>query len=182
MCSQGARNSQEKVSERLVNGQDISPQSFTPPHTEATLPAVANQTKTTNTPIQTIRSGCGTVPQRKRFVPWTTQQAFFAISGGLAVDASHFWTDQRLTFTPQGLLQLANMDLLPAVPLEEVKDKSKADGFSKFLVCMQAAWFAIQSLVRLIQGLPLTLLEIHTLTHVACAFGMYAFWLKNHTE
>ena len=115
---------------------------------------------------------------RKDFTPWTTQQAFFAVCGGFAVDSSTFWPQQRLTFTPDGLLELAKLGLLPDVSAATVADKSKADTGAKALVCLQAGWFLIQTLARLAQRLPVTLLEVHVLAHVVCAFLMYFLWLE----
>ncbi|OCL10417.1 hypothetical protein AOQ84DRAFT_374944 [Glonium stellatum] len=113
----------------------------------------------------------------KSFAPWTNEQAFFAICGGFAVDSTTFWPQKRLTFTPDGLIELAKLGLLPDVSAATVTDKSKADTGAKVLVCVQVGWFLIQSLARLAQHLPLTLLEVHVLAHVACAFLMYFLWL-----
>jgi len=35
-----------------------------------------------------------------------------------------------------------------------------------------------QSIARKVHGYPLTLLELHTLVHVICAFAMYALWFR----
>ncbi|KAL2353190.1 hypothetical protein BJ546DRAFT_846997 [Cryomyces antarcticus] len=114
----------------------------------------------------------------KTFHPWTMEQAFFAVSGGLVVDASSFWHQPNLTFTPIGVLELAKAGILPDIASTAVEDKSKADTIAKAFVCLQAGWFFIQGMARLFQHLPLTLLEVHTLTHIACAFGMYILWMK----
>ncbi len=108
---------------------------------------------------------------------WTLQDAFFALSGGFAVDSTSFWPCSRLTFTYAGIIKLAELELLPEISSAAISDKSKADIIAKVIVCLQASWFLIQSIARLCQGLPITLLEIHVLTHVACAFGMYILWL-----
>jgi hypothetical protein len=47
-----------------------------------------------------------------------------------------------------------------------IKDRSKADGLAKGLVCVQVLWMIIQCIGRKVSDLPLTLLEIHTLVHV----------------
>lgn len=108
---------------------------------------------------------------------WTTQQAFFALTGGFAVDSSGFMPYSRLTFTPAGLVFLAKLGLLPDEPAEAVADRSKADYVAKVLVCLQAGWFFVQCIGRVAQKLPLTILELHVLVHVLCAFGMYLLWL-----
>jgi hypothetical protein len=107
---------------------------------------------------------------------WSTVQAFFAISGGFAVPSSTFHPSTHLTLTPPALLFLAQHGLLPHSTTSAVADKSKADAIAKALVCIQAGWFLLQCIARVAQKLPLTLLEIHVLTHVCCAFAMYVLW------
>ncbi|KAK8241930.1 hypothetical protein HDK77DRAFT_427736 [Phyllosticta capitalensis] len=111
------------------------------------------------------------------FTPWTLQQSFFAVCGGLAVDTSSFWHTPLTTLTPRGLLALAHAGLLPNITNEQVSEKSKANAAAKVLVCIQASWFLVQAVARLAQKLPLTLLEVHVLTHVLCALAMYFCWV-----
>jgi hypothetical protein len=108
---------------------------------------------------------------------WTMSQAFFALSGGFAIPSSTFSLYPRLTLTAPGLLYLARLGLLPPSTAEEVSDKSKADLFAKVLVCLQAGWFLVQCIARVAQKLPITLLEVHVLAHVLCAFAMYGLWI-----
>ncbi|KAK8209678.1 hypothetical protein IWZ01DRAFT_551630 [Phyllosticta capitalensis] len=111
------------------------------------------------------------------FTPWTLQQSFFAVCGGLAVDTSSFWHTPLTTLTPRGLLALAHVGLLPNITNDQVSEKSKANTAAKVLVCIQASWFLVQAVARLAQKLPLTLLEVHVLTHVLCALAMYFCWV-----
>ncbi len=106
------------------------------------------------------------------------EQAYFAVIGGFAVKSKSFWHTEHLTFTPSGILELARVGLLPTMSPESVQDKSKADGLAKMLVILQAGWFLVVSIARTVRGLPLTLLEVHTIIHIACAFGMYVIWFK----
>lgn len=121
------------------------------------------------------RKHSGTVPQQK-VEQWNLKQAFFAVSGGIAVDSSDFWTTKTLTFTPSGVRELAQLDVLPEISETDVEDRSKADALAKILTILQAVWFFAQGIARLIKGLPLTLLEIHVMIHVFCAFAMYGLW------
>ena len=59
---------------------------------------------------------------------------------------------------------------------EEILDKSKANALGKTLVCLQSAWFCIQCLARLVQNLPLSLLEVNTAVHALAALTVYLFW------
>ncbi|KAI5780144.1 hypothetical protein DFH27DRAFT_468073, partial [Peziza echinospora] len=82
------------------------------------------------------------------------------------------------TLTPCGAIHLARFGKLPLVPPEEIEDKSKADPITKALACLQASWMIIQCIARKSNGLPITLLELHTIMHVVCALLMYLLWLK----
>jgi len=83
---------------------------------------------------------------------------------------------QRLNLTAEGIRLMSFMGRLPDVPENEIADKSKADGLAKFLVVLQAGWMTIQTIARVQQDLPVTLLEINTMGHVVCAFALYALW------
>ena len=80
--------------------------------------------------------------------------------------------------TPQGwqfLLKEAE-DLIPDISAEEIQDKSKADGLAKGVLVLQVLWFCINSGTRIAQELPLSLLEIMTISHGFCALITYALW------
>ncbi|KAL9019878.1 MAG: hypothetical protein Q9185_002820 [Variospora sp. 1 TL-2023] len=59
-----------------------------------------------------------------------------------------------------------------------IQDKRKADTLAKVLVCVQVSWMLVQTISRRIVGYPITLLEVHTLVHVACAIAMYVLWFQ----
>lgn len=105
-------------------------------------------------------------------------QAFFLVSGGLAVDASDFWVMSNLTFTPIGIVELARAGILPEISERDIEDRSKADMMTKALTCIQALWFFVSGIGRISQHLPVTLLEIHVMIHVFCAFAMYILWFN----
>ena len=103
-------------------------------------------------------------------------QAFFIVSGGLAIETKSFHSEPFLTVTPTGAIELARLGLLEPVAQGVIEDKSKADPIAKVMVCVQAGWFIIQCIARVAQKLPLTLLEVHVLAHVLLALVMYLFW------
>lgn len=115
--------------------------------------------------------------EKSRESSWSLEHAFYATCGGIAVDSSSFWHQPTLTFTPAGIAELAANGLLPSLPQRMIKDKSKANTFAKLLVCVQGVWFFVQSIARLSEDLPLPLLELCTLVHVACVLVMYLFWV-----
>ena len=68
---------------------------------------------------------------------------------------------------------------LPALSVEEIEDKSKIDGFLRFISLAQAAWFAIELIARRAAALPSSALEISTVAFVACALLIYLIeWPK----
>ncbi|KAF4569879.1 hypothetical protein EYR40_008860 [Pleurotus pulmonarius] len=64
----------------------------------------------------------------------------------------------------------------PAVEGSDINDKSKIDGIAKTLVTVQTTWFIVQLLIRAIERLAVTELEVMTLAYaLMCAF-LYGFW------
>ena len=80
------------------------------------------------------------------------------------------------TLTSSGVLELARVGKYLDVPLDQIRDKSKANVLGKTLVLLQALWFLVQAIARVLADYPITLLEIHTMVHVGCALAMYALW------
>lgn len=102
---------------------------------------------------------------------------FYAVMGGFVVDISDI--HDTLSFTtlqPSGIVRLAKKGHFIKMPKKAIKDKSKADILAKSLVCLQVSWMVIQCIGRRATGLPMSLLEINVLVHVACALCSYAFW------
>ena len=64
------------------------------------------------------------------------------------------------------------------IGMEEIWDKSKADLLTKLLVCSQIFWLVVQVLVRLIQHIQVTTLELITLSYVLCTCATYIMWLE----
>ncbi|KAL8704170.1 MAG: hypothetical protein Q9201_002668 [Fulgogasparrea decipioides] len=97
--------------------------------------------------------------------------------GGFIVDVSHLHsTYSRLTISPKGVAFLAKHGHVLKIPESTIRDKSKADMLAKTLVVIQVSWMLIQTISRRCVGYPITLLEVHTLVHVAIAIAMYGLW------
>ena len=64
----------------------------------------------------------------------------------------------------------------PTVTVEEIEDRSKADGFSKTIALGQTLWFVGQCLARLAQHLELTPVELLTLSLAVLNGVMYFLW------
>ncbi|KAI4146409.1 MAG: hypothetical protein L6R39_003469, partial [Caloplaca ligustica] len=81
-----------------------------------------------------------------------------------------------MLLTPLGLLHLAKKGHFIDVSDYDIKDKSKANVLAKGLVLLQIAWSMLQCFSRKATGLPISLLEVHTLVHAGCAVVMYGLW------
>ena len=64
----------------------------------------------------------------------------------------------------------------PTVTVEEIEDRSKADGFSKTISLGQTLWFIGQCIARGAQHLDLTLVELLTLSLAVLNGLMYFLW------
>lgn len=84
----------------------------------------------------------------------------------------------RIRLQPDGVAFLRKHapEIIPTLSREEILDKSKADGLSKALACLQAGWFCTQIIARAIQNLPISLLELTTLAHAFCMIAAYILW------
>ncbi|KAK3377186.1 hypothetical protein B0T24DRAFT_524400, partial [Lasiosphaeria ovina] len=115
---------------------------------------------------------------------------FFVVMGGFQASiediypspgAMGVWMkplDTLCSLSTLGILQLARTGHFVTISEAEIDDKSKADIIQKFLVVTQVTWMAVQCAFRAAWGLPISLLEIHTLVHVVCALAMYIFWFR----
>nr|POE74595.1 centrin-3 [Quercus suber] len=116
---------------------------------------------------------------------WTIAHGFYALMGGFAIDVDAS-TDptvpsfadgiQRLSLTPKGVLLLAKCGRLPKISKEDIMDKSKVDALGKFLACLQVIWMTAQVCTRLSSQLPVTALEVTTVSHVTSALTLYVLW------
>lgn len=108
---------------------------------------------------------------------WTTRHSFYANMGGFILqprDSTPFPIHgiHLVWLVKEGYLTI------PEIGEEEIADKSKADLLTKLLVCGQTGWFVVHCLARWKQKLPLTTLELATITFVCCTWGIYGQWLK----
>lgn len=106
---------------------------------------------------------------------WKMSQAFYLNMGGV-------WLQPRdskaFPINAAQLQYLIKKDIMacPAITKREIWDRSKADKFAKVFVCLQIFWLAFQCVVRAIQGLSITPLEIATLGFAVPSLATFAFW------
>lgn len=75
------------------------------------------------------------------------------------------------------LVKRGEINLPNVLKATYIDDRSKANILQKALILIQVSWMALQCIVRKAQGLPITLLEIHTMVHVICALMLYLIWI-----
>ncbi|KAI9885755.1 MAG: hypothetical protein M1823_002433 [Watsoniomyces obsoletus] len=103
--------------------------------------------------------------------------AHYAVMGGFVIDVGHLSdTRTRVTLSHKAVAFLAKYGHFLAMEENVIRDKSKANLLAKTLVCAQVGWQLINTLARVIDGLPLTLLELHVLVHIVCAICMFVLW------
>ncbi|KAF2116958.1 hypothetical protein BDV96DRAFT_598786 [Lophiotrema nucula] len=114
---------------------------------------------------------------------WSITHSYFTLMGGFGIQVQdiNFMVSKRhtrLTLTPHGLEFVAKHapHLIPEIPEGALRDKSKANGLAKTLVCLQATWFCIQCITRLSQALTISLLELNTFAHAVCTLVIYFLW------
>ena len=109
------------------------------------------------------------------FTHWTHRHGFYANMGGFHLQPPNFPSFPVNAKQLQYLI-LHGYTEYPSITEKEIWDKSKADGFQKTLTCFQSGWFIIQVIGRAIQRLPVTTLELTTLSFVFCNLLMYIQW------
>ena len=80
--------------------------------------------------------------------------------------------------TPERFSELLTAEKIefPTVTVEEIEDRSKADGFSKTIALGQTLWFVAQCISRRAQHLDLTPIELLTLSLAVLNGFMYFLW------
>ncbi|KAK8070430.1 hypothetical protein PG997_010633 [Apiospora hydei] len=122
---------------------------------------------------------------------------FFVVMGGLQVSLEHLSEKKprngrifgdilvgscHETLSSVGVVAIAQAGKFIYVSPESITDRCKANLVQKGLVALQITWMALQCICRTAYGLPLALLEIHTMVHVMCGIIMYSFWLKKPVD
>jgi hypothetical protein len=67
-------------------------------------------------------------------------------------------------------------EIIPDIPEESITDRAESSSLSKALLIVQVGWFCMNGASRLIQGLPLSLLEVSTAAHAFSTLLVYLVW------
>lgn len=107
---------------------------------------------------------------------WTLAHGFFTTMGGLAIQTEDEKEYSILkNDSPVKLLESGRVDF-PRIKKEDIKQRTKADGFVKFIAVCQSTWFAVNVVARPAYGLHVTPLELATAAYVLCAVLVYVLW------
>lgn len=106
---------------------------------------------------------------------WTLRHAAFAYMGGfdLVFDDGHSYRLNAVQFL---ILFEDGLIALPTISTQQISALSKSDPFAKTLTCFQLLWLLTYLIARVANHLPITTLELFTVSMVCCTFFMYVGW------
>jgi hypothetical protein len=127
---------------------------------------------------------------------WTLKHGFFATMGGYGLHVpplpvgTHFLPnpddEEYYIITVKGLEFLSEipeaLDSIPDLSEADIDSRAKASWIAKSIVCIQALWFCAGCITRVVQGLPISLLELNTFGHAMCILLTYVFWWVSTTR
>jgi hypothetical protein len=106
---------------------------------------------------------------------WTKTHGYFIQMGGFMLFDGNV---VKGVLSPERFSELLTAGKIefPTITVEEIEDRSKADGFSKTIALGQTLWFVAQCLARIPQHLDLTLVELLTLSLAVLNGVIYFLW------
>lgn len=116
---------------------------------------------------------------------WTMTHSWYAVMGGycykLREGSTIYLPDdhgrEELALRDDALRFVVEHEpsIVPNLSVTDITDKSSAGAFVKIITLFQALWFSLQCIVRMGQGLSISLLELTTFAH--CIVGLIIGWL-----
>ena len=106
---------------------------------------------------------------------WTKTHGHFIQMGGFMLFEGDL---AKGVLTPERFSELLTAEKIefPTVTVEEIEDRSKADGFSKTIALGQTLWFVAQCIARKAHHHDLTTVELLTLSLAVLNGVMYFLW------
>ncbi|EKM55006.1 uncharacterized protein PHACADRAFT_255297 [Phanerochaete carnosa HHB-10118-sp] len=103
--------------------------------------------------------------------------------GGFVLDSSStpvFGTETQLVLSPamMAVMMKHAPDIIPDISEDHIRRQSKSNALAKALLVLQLIYFSASCVARLVQELPLSLLEVWTLAHALGAILVYVVWWK----
>ena len=108
---------------------------------------------------------------------WSLRHAFYANMGGVML---HLRDHDPFPINATQLGHLVSEKIIeyPTLTGKEIWDKSKSDKFAKGLACLQIGWLSLQCVGRVIQHLPISLLEIATAGFAIPSLATFLLWFN----
>ena len=107
---------------------------------------------------------------------WTLRHSFFVDMGGMHLrcrDHSPFPINSRQLH----YMIMKEYVAYPSIDESQIRDRNKVDGTLRLITLIQTLFFMINLLIRAIQGLEITALELSTAAFVVVSILTTVFWL-----
>ncbi|KAI3394330.1 hypothetical protein diail_2882 [Diaporthe ilicicola] len=123
---------------------------------------------------------------------WTITHSWYAVMGGYSYklrDGPKVYLPddhnrEQLILRDEALRFVAEHEpgVIPRLSDLEILDKSSSSTFVKIIALFQALWFSLQCVVRMAQGLSISLLELTTFAHCIVALLIGWLWLQKPVD
>lgn len=123
---------------------------------------------------------------------WTMTHSWYAVMGGYSYKLREgpkvFLPDDhnrdQLILRDEALRFVAEHEpnVIPNLTVLDILDKSSSSTFVKIIALFQALWFSLQCVVRMAQGLSISLLELTTFAHCIVALIIGWLWLRKPVD
>ena len=112
------------------------------------------------------------------FDSWKTSQCFFAEMGGFLAGDIESKHEDSLDFYEWIQKKKENGFLINIHnSLGHIKERSGSNALLKVIASIQIGWVLVQTIIRHIQFLPVSLLELITCAYIVCAVPTLSLWL-----
>ncbi|KAF2106052.1 hypothetical protein BDV96DRAFT_617543 [Lophiotrema nucula] len=108
---------------------------------------------------------------------WTETHAFYANAGGFVLEAPDCPPFPINATSISYLISKGKLEM-PRTTEREIWDRSKADRCAKWVAVIQTGWLFCNIVVRAIQRLPVTPLELFTMAFVVPTLATQYFWWR----
>ncbi|KAJ5087889.1 hypothetical protein N7456_011505 [Penicillium angulare] len=110
--------------------------------------------------------------------PWQSIHGFCLDMDGVLFQTRDGWT---WPVHPGNVVPLIQAGIIKRGHLKtrEIRDRAKADSFTKAIALLQSSWMICNIIARKAYGLPLSPLEISTIAYIVASIAIYSmFWHK----
>ena len=111
------------------------------------------------------------------FDNWTIEQSFLAEMGGFLADDLVYKHGDSLDFYEYVQQKKDRIGSEINSSLELIKERSRSNALLKVIASIQIGWVLVQTIIRHIQLLPVSLLELITCAYIVCAVPTLSLWL-----